>query len=531
MRLFTCIALFFLLHPVSAQQLSLETYTPSNGLVDARVIKIFQDSKGRIFFLTREGFSIFDGQRFSNYGGDGNKRTEIINGITEYKDGTVRLYSFDGNIYEVKGNTVTIDSTHRKLLSEANIVIDISPDEKIIATNYLLLKEKNKTFQQISIPYGFSKMPRIDNIFWVNPYLIFLRELPTTGNTIYLYNYRSHLLVDSLTLENVSTSTSDKKGNVYFLTKEWLQLDWDALSKGKLKTMPAYFSNMVPSSFRNGWISFDNNNGLWLSNNEKGYCKLDTDNKTCKYFSAADGLLGSAGSIFQDAENNYWFISTANGVQKMQQSPLIKINRFNNISTGYVTVINSDEKGNLFVNSTNGIFLNEKKIGDYYTTADNKPFYYQNQYWHFINDRILKSSKGIQFNLPDHLPGYSPSDISPSLTCIDRKGNLLMAGNVLFVIDTTLQLHAYRLPYFCDNIVVDANNNYWCFTRSNIVIRLAWKNGELQELYRQVIPDLNPRFTILWNSTTILSGTRFEGIKIFIFKDDKLSYSGSIGKK
>src|SRR5580765_262112 len=98
MRLFTCIAFVFLLHTASAQQLPLETYTPANGLVDARVMKIFQDSKGRMYFLTREGFSIFDGQRFSNYGDEGNRHTEIINGITEYKDGTVRLYSFDGNI-------------------------------------------------------------------------------------------------------------------------------------------------------------------------------------------------------------------------------------------------------------------------------------------------------------------------------------------------------------------------------------------------------------------------------------------------
>ena len=531
MRLFTCIALLFLLGTVSAQQLPLETYTPANGLVDARVIKVFQDSKGRIYFLTREGFSIFDGQRFSNYGGDGNKRTEIINGISEYKDGTVRLFSFDGNIYEVKGNTVTIDSTHRKLLSEANLVIDISPDEKIIATNYLLLTEKNKTFQQINIPYQFTKMPRIDNIFWVKPYLMIIRTIPGSGNALYLYNYRSQMLVDSLALDNVSVSSSDKKGNVYLFTKEWLQLDRDALSKGKLKTVPAYFNSMAPSSFRNGPISFDNNNGLWLSNNEKGYCQLNTENKTCKYFSAADGLLGSASFTFQDAENNYWFISSANGVQKMQQSPLIKINSFKNIPTGYVTAISNDEKGNVFAHSTNGIFLNEEKKADYNAAADNKPFYYQDQYWQFFNSKTLKSSKGVQFNLPDYINSDSQYGLFPSFTTIDRGGNLLIAGNVLFVIDKALRLYAHRLPYFCDNIVVDADNNYWCFTRSNVIIKLALKNGKLQEQYSQFIPDVNPRFTVLWNKTTILSGTRFEGIKIFSFKNDKLSYAGSISKK
>jgi signal transduction histidine kinase len=531
MRLFISIILVCLLHTVPAQQLPLETYTPANGLVDARVIKVFQDSKGRIYFLTREGFSIFDGQRFSNYGSDATKRTEIINGITEYKDGTVRLYSFDGNIYQVKGNTVTIDSTHRKLLSEANMLIDVSPDEKIIVTNYLLLREKNKTFSQINIPYQFTRMPRIDNIFWMNPYLMMLRTIPGKGNAIYLYNYQTRSLVDSLALANVSNSASDKKNNVYFFTNEWLQLDRDALDKGKLKAVPAYFNNILPPAFRNGAISFDNNNELWISDNEKGYCKPEAGNKTYKYFTAAEGLLGSANFIFQDAENNYWFISSANGVQKMQQSPLTKINSFKNIPAGYTTTISSDEAGNVFTNSTNGIFLNEEKIGSFDPAADNKPFYYQGQYWQLFNNKILQSSKGVQFNLPDHIGGSSQYDLSPSFTGIDRQGNLLIAGTVLFVIDKKLRLYAHRLPYFCDNIVVDDQNNYWCFTRSNAVIKLVLKEGKLQELYKQFIPELNPRFSVLWNTNTILCGTRFEGIRIFNIKNDKLTLTGTLTKK
>lgn len=58
----------FILTRLEGQQLPVEKYTPANGLVDARVSKMFQDSKGRLYFLTREGFSIFDGQQFDNYG-------------------------------------------------------------------------------------------------------------------------------------------------------------------------------------------------------------------------------------------------------------------------------------------------------------------------------------------------------------------------------------------------------------------------------------------------------------------------------
>ncbi len=531
MRLLTSVVFIFTLLNASAQQLPLESYTPANGLVDARIIKMFQDSKGSIYFLTREGFSIFDGQRFSNYGDEGNRNTGIINGITQYPDDTVRLYSFDGNIYEVKNNKVSIDSTYHKLLSEVNMVVDITANEKIIATNYLLLKEKNKKIEQINIPYQFVKIPRLDNIFWVTPYLILLRSIPGSGHILYLYDYRNKKISDSLDVGVILNSVSDKLGNIFLFSKQWMQLEKAALGKGKIKIVPANFSSLVPSSFTFPSLYFDNNNDIWLSNSEQGYCKLDIKNKTCQYYTAASGLLAAAGFIFQDAENNYWFVSSGNGVQKMQQSPLIKINSFKQISTGYVTTINLDEEGNVFTGSATGLFLNDEKVGNYNAAIEYKPFYYKGQYWQFTDYKTLRSSKGVQFNLADYITGFTRYELSPNFTSIDKEGRLIIAGNIILVLDKNMQLSSYRLPYFCDNVTVDDNNNYWCFTRSDVVLKLEWKNGKLQEVFRKYIPGLNPRFCLLWNNNTIVTGTRFEGIKFFKWQDNQLNYTGSISKK
>lgn len=531
MRLFISAVLVFILLTASAQQLPLETYTPANGLVDSRIIKTFQDSKGRIYFLTREGFSIFDGQRFSNYGNEENKHAEIINGITEYPDGSVRLYSFDGNIYEVKGNAVTIDSSQHKLLSEVNMVLDIADDEKIIVTNYRMIKEKNRTFQQISIPYPFIKIPTIDNVFWIKPYLVINRSIAGTGSMLYLYNYQNEKAVDSLRLDYITLSAEDKKGTIYLFSKSWMQLDRDAVRKGKLKTLTADFAALIPGSFLINAISFDNKNNLWLSNSEKGYCKIDRQNNTTAFYTGTAGLLYGAGSIFQDAENNYWFISGGNGIQKMQQSPLTMINSFKNTPVGYAASVFSDEQGNIFTASANGFFLNEEKIADYSGLPDYKTIYFQNQYWQFTNHNTLKSSKGKLFNLPDHLPNYSRFDLAPAHSCFDKEGRLIISGNVLFVIDKALKLYAHRLPYFCDNVVVDQDNNYWCFTRSNTAIKLSWKNGKLVEVFRKNIPNLHPRFCLLWNKNTILTGTRYDGIKMYSFRNGELNYTGSISRK
>ncbi|HEX2682957.1 MAG TPA: hypothetical protein VHL77_03445, partial [Ferruginibacter sp.] len=454
MRLLISLAIFFLPVFLPAQQLPLETYTPANGLVDARVIKVFQDSKGRIYFLTREGFSIFDGQRFSNYGNESNKRTEIINGISEYKDGTVKLFSFDGNIYNVKGNDVSIDSSRRKLLTEVNIMVDIDPGVKIIATNYQLLKEENNLIEQIPIPYRFSIAPRIENLFWSDPYLVILRTLPLGGNVLYLYNYRTRAIADTLLVNPVAMSVADKKADIFLYTKNWMQLDHEALQQGKLRLINAYFTPFIPASFIAPALSFDNNNDIWFSDSEQGYCMVSSDTKTQTFYSRAEGFLSGARFVFQDAENNYWFISSANGIQKMQQSPLALISHFNKIPTGYVNTINADEKGNSFAYSSNGSFLNNEKIAAYDPSVEFKPFYYNGQYWKFPDNKTLVGSKGTRFNLAAYVDG-DLHDFMPSFASIDREGRLILAGNIMLTIDKNLRLNAYRLPYFCDNIITD----------------------------------------------------------------------------
>jgi ligand-binding sensor domain-containing protein len=56
----------------NAQQYFFTGYSPRNGLVHNRVSSIFQDSRGRMYFGTYGGLSIYDGAHFINYTtGDG----------------------------------------------------------------------------------------------------------------------------------------------------------------------------------------------------------------------------------------------------------------------------------------------------------------------------------------------------------------------------------------------------------------------------------------------------------------------------
>src|SRR5712671_2521279 len=58
-------------------------YTPKDGLVNSRVKKAYQDSKGRMYFLTYGGLSVFDGARFRNYTTQQGLANDLVNDILE----------------------------------------------------------------------------------------------------------------------------------------------------------------------------------------------------------------------------------------------------------------------------------------------------------------------------------------------------------------------------------------------------------------------------------------------------------------
>src|ERR1700726_1834817 len=66
-----------------AQQYPLTYYTPNDGLINSRVRNIKQDSKGRIYFITYGGLSVYDGVRFTNYGQHEGLTNELVNDVVE----------------------------------------------------------------------------------------------------------------------------------------------------------------------------------------------------------------------------------------------------------------------------------------------------------------------------------------------------------------------------------------------------------------------------------------------------------------
>src|SRR5437763_5446722 len=64
---FACAMLGLAASPAYAQHLPVRTYTTADGLAHNLVFRVVRDSRGFLWFCTREGLSRFDGYRFTNY--------------------------------------------------------------------------------------------------------------------------------------------------------------------------------------------------------------------------------------------------------------------------------------------------------------------------------------------------------------------------------------------------------------------------------------------------------------------------------
>ena len=259
---------------VKAQRLPLDTYTPNNGLADNRITKVFQDSRGRMFILTREGFSIFDGQRFENYHKISGIDAELCNDIIENEDHSVNIYNFNGDIITCTNEGVRADSSYRKLLTEFTKIVRIGPDEYLVVTNYSLYRRKKNTYTKLDIRLPNAPYLYLEQMAVYKNFIVFNRWTSPVNKQIFLYDFKEQKIKDILNATGNGQIIGEDGGSIYIRDREWLQLDMTALENGHLKTKPAWFRQWIPTGFDALALYFDDEGNAWLINSSSGCCRI-----------------------------------------------------------------------------------------------------------------------------------------------------------------------------------------------------------------------------------------------------------------
>src|SRR5688572_23553511 len=72
---------------VRAERLPVKIFTTADGLANNVVNRIVRDSRGYLWFCTREGLSRFDGYGFTTYGIEDGLPDAVVNDLVETRQG------------------------------------------------------------------------------------------------------------------------------------------------------------------------------------------------------------------------------------------------------------------------------------------------------------------------------------------------------------------------------------------------------------------------------------------------------------
>lgn len=515
----------------SAQQ-RFETYTPANGLADARITKIVQDKWGRLIFLTRDGVSIFDGQSISSYTSIGNRPIGIVNSYITNDDGDIILVSFNGDWIRCDKDGLHPEKAPVPAIREISDALPYGKNWLLFSNKGIYDLQQGKVQQLTTAnPAGTALLAFTGDVSQYDRFIVFNRW-QKNKSVIYCYDRERKFFTDSLRLVTFSIKIAPDS-NIFLASVKGLRmLNRDALSKGKLVadkiTLPGFFE--TPDAISN--IIFDNQGNYWLIGSFGCY-RIDLKTGAKKLFSESDGLLRGVTSLYQDRENNLWFIAPGKGVQKLIQ------NRFEQVSmpaagaSPHVFYTASDEKKDIFFVTEEHMLLQKKNGVQSILVKGSKPatpvFYWNNDYWFFKDPQTLQNGREKKFtvsnlSLKDNI--FQPA----AAQGIDASGNLLLTGTGFLLLKPDLKMVSAPIPYYCDNVVESSPGHYWLFCRNNDVVHFELKADSLRLLSTTRVPDLSPRFGLHWNKDSFWIATRTSGIVLAKVNDKGFTTLGRINR-
>src|SRR4030095_634081 len=317
------LACFFVSAVAFAQEYPFVYYTPRDGLVSNRVKSIYQDSKGRIYFITQNGLSVYDGSRFTNYTSEDGLQSDVVNFVMEMGEDSVWVVSNASGInYLSKGKLKDL-----VLKNSATPII-----------NYLYRDNANNLYAAadeglfVFHENSFTRVPFADSlgndvsqymisVIAVDDYLLCLTDPSLKGDLIlYLYSCRNKKIVSQTKHVAIQSMAKARDGRIWLSTEKGIrELNKAELQKGKilLQELSPPYKNL---SNKTGLIFFDNDNNSWLVDGNGSLTRYDINGNSTAYNRSSGLHANLINFVFKDRENIIWLASDGGGVAKLMHS-------------------------------------------------------------------------------------------------------------------------------------------------------------------------------------------------------------------
>lgn len=475
-------SLFITVH-LFAQQYPFVHYTPKDGLINSRVKKTYQDSKGRMYFLTYGGLSVYDGARFRNYTSQNGLPMNIVNDIMEIGDDSILVATNSNNINLLVKGRMEFFRTENNSSPLVNQFYRHNDGSIYLSSDFgLFVLAKNKIHQlNISRLGSRDNQPNLGNINGFGNYLLISTNEMNFNKGLFLYDIKNNRICDSLPSVKAHLVGKDKKNRIWFSTANQLLIaDTAALKKGKLNLIPPDKGYQQTGGYSAINIPFGKN-FVWFVYRDKEFRNselrsIDEDGNMLRVRLPDQMPASYIQGIYIDRENNIWLSNDGEGVIKITRSRLQVIEK---------TFIESGEGQATYVYYNNGVAWFSTLSGTLFRRSSGKTksftsnlgrsphIFYERDKMLFAKDHnkiynatLRHASGAINFqpviSLPDS--GYFSRKVF-----VDSLGAIIASqhsGVGVWVNNKLVQHKPIEPNEFIEDLLVDKNNRLWVVKRN-----------------------------------------------------------------
>lgn len=409
--LFVCLVLFFLFFSVNhffrtrAEQLPVKTYTSADGLGSSYVNYLMRDSRGFMWFCTRDGLSRFDGSRFITYQIGDKLSPPGVEVITETRNG-VYWIGTTGGLYRFNSNAVSnpkITNSGRPVLN-AEFISEVrgAPYEDGSGNLWLgtggglfrLVEKDSKVDLQhinLNLPPNPARHFTVNNLsqakdgsLWMNSYWGVIRRLPDERVVYYPH--------EKPVSEGSTSILTDKEGRVWLAR----DLEFYIFIPDPIESLPknekVITQHLKPTAiirlkekgvripekpgdvfqYIGDDFSFEHpskrllqtaDGHVWMTIADK---LLEFDGNDFHLYTAAQGLAKAMARLAEDSAGNLW-IGGSTGLVRLDRKGLTSYDEADGLKSARIHSISEDRDGTLYF--ANGDFFLSKFNGKDFRTV------------------------------------------------------------------------------------------------------------------------------------------------------------------
>ncbi|HET9745604.1 MAG TPA: two-component regulator propeller domain-containing protein, partial [Chitinophagaceae bacterium] len=538
------LAYFFACTNTPAQQYPFVHYTPKDGLISNNIRNIYQDSKGRLYFASMNGLSVYDGARFSNYTSANGLHHDIVNCVMEMGNDSLWVVTNNGKIQSLSNGKLKSIAFDSPLPIIDNLIRDEN-GSLYAASEQGIFVFKENSFTQLSFLGIRNSKEFVSDICPAGNYLLIVRDNSMLDSrekhVLYLYDPVSEKIIAETQKELIHHIAKAPDGRIWVSTNTGiLAIDTINLKKGKLSflELPPPYDKIITNGL--SFLRFDQYGNCWMTDKVSILKKVTPDGNEMS-FSRESGLITmDISHVFQDKEGITWIASFGEGVYKLVNSNL----SFSRVISG-ITAINKlsylKERDQMILYSphnSKAIFIENNKVMRIFevTGADKVPDIFitpKGIFGYSVNAifEIIISGNRL-YPKPIFSDSIDNQFVNPF---IDKNGNAIVCGKeYLTVIIDGKTIYRKKINYFADQATSDKNGNIWIATRSGELIRYTPRADDPsnylsnETIVAKKIPDISPRSITIDQSDNIWIGSRADGIHVFQLENSGLTRKFSI---